>query len=477
MTLTLDAIALISLLAAINLLYVAGLAWFETRGLLTARFLATLTLVAAWWTLCMGLAFTNLGLQEPRLLQLSQVLSGFFGPLLLLFTLAYTRQLKRLGARSALLLLPGLFGTVSFFLLLFLDPPVYRLMATRFISGEAGFDLSIVHRELLWYELLQRAHATELLLFTGFSILVFVRWSRRQTQRRERLDGAIIAFIYFTLLVGIVTTNILPGAGFSSDWPRLSPILTFPFVLVLFRFVRQRARSVERLAREQERLVAYLPVAGLGHGEAGEASEFLEALDRPQKADAVVLFADLRAFTTYSESLSPEDLVRWVDAFFSRMSACILAERGMVDKLIGDAVLAVFGVLPELPNACENAVRCAEAMQAELERLNDEAPIAPGARMRMGIGLHYGPLVAGSVGSKARRTYTVFGDTVNTASRLEGLTRELSAEVLISDAVLEHLPPELADRFEDCGPRPIRGRQETLQVHRLATRSGSARAP
>ncbi|MDF1565945.1 MAG: adenylate/guanylate cyclase domain-containing protein [Deltaproteobacteria bacterium] len=475
MGITIDLLAGVSLLAAVNNFYLSGLSWFEARGLLTARLLSALTLVAAWWTLWMGLAFTELGVAEPRLVQTSQLFSGFFGPLLLLFTLAYTRVLRRLDWRAGLVMCTGLFGTVSNVLLWILDPPIYRRMAEEFIRGGKGFELGQVTDELLWYEILQRAHATELLLFTLVSSVLFARWSWKQTERRDRIDGAVIATIHVTLLVGIVATNIMPGAGYSSTGARLSPILSLPFLFLLFYFVRQRARGMARLARERESLMAYLPVSGLEQHEVGQRSTLLDALAQPRKTEAAVLFADLRAFTTYSETLPPEVLVRWVDAFFTRMSARVLAEQGMVDKLIGDAVLAVFGALPELPDPCANAVRCAEGLLAELEVLNDELPLAEGVRMRMGVGIHFGTLVAGSVGTDARRTYTVFGDTVNTASRLEGLTRELEADLLVSGEVLSRLPPDLAARFESCGARSIRGRQESIELHGMVA-AGTPRA-
>ncbi|RMF12741.1 MAG: adenylate/guanylate cyclase domain-containing protein, partial [Candidatus Dadabacteria bacterium] len=216
--------------------------------------------------------------------------------------------------------------------------------------------------------------------------------------------------------------------------------------------------------RQRRVLLSYLPSPAidrmLDEDEAG----------RGRKAEAAVLFSDLRGFTSLSERVDPIELVEWMDAFFSRATATVLDELGMVDKLIGDAVLAVFGIPEALENPAERAVRCAFRLDETLQQLVRERPIGGVAAIRMGIGVHYGPLVAGSIGSDARRTFTVFGDTVNTASRLEGMTKTLGRDLIISEPVYEQLSETLRERFEPLGRHDIRGRTDGLFLYGCALR-------
>ena len=158
---------------------------------------------------------------------------------------------------------------------------------------------------------------------------------------------------------------------------------------------------------------------------------------RGQRVELAVLFADLRGFTSAAEGLSPGELVDALNQILSRMAACVETFGGLVDKFVGDAVMALYGVDVEPAQAAREAVRSALLMQAELERLNRHAGKL--GELQMGVGIHFGPAVLGLIGSAQHRSYTALGDTVNFASRLEGMTRQLGARVLVSGAVVQHL--------------------------------------
>ena len=158
---------------------------------------------------------------------------------------------------------------------------------------------------------------------------------------------------------------------------------------------------------------------------------------RGQRVELAVLFADLRGFTSAAEGLSPGELVDALNQILSRMAACVETMGGLVDKFVGDAVMALFGVEVEPAKAAREAVRSALLMQAELERLNRHAGKL--GSLQMGVGIHFGPSVLGLIGSAQHRSYTALGDTVNFASRLEGMTKQLGATVLVSGAVVKHL--------------------------------------
>lgn len=166
--------------------------------------------------------------------------------------------------------------------------------------------------------------------------------------------------------------------------------------------------------------------------EAGEAGF------RGQRVELAVLFADLRGFTSAAEGLSPTELVDALNQILSRMAACVETMGGTVDKFVGDAVMALFTGEPA--RAARDAVRAALLMQAELERLNRHAGKL--GALQMGVGIHFGPSVLGLIGSAQHRSYTALGDTVNMASRMEGMTRQLGASVLVSSEVVEHLALE-----------------------------------
>ncbi len=142
--------------------------------------------------------------------------------------------------------------------------------------------------------------------------------------------------------------------------------------------------------------------------------------------DMVILFSDIRGFTSISEKLTPEDLIVVLNDYLAHMTRCIERFDGIVDKFIGDAVMAIFPPDEEGISGVERAALTALMMRAELEHFNHTIPDNT-PRFEMGIGLHAGPVVAGLIGSPQKRSYTAIGDTVNTASRLEGMTKPLGA--------------------------------------------------
>ena len=139
---------------------------------------------------------------------------------------------------------------------------------------------------------------------------------------------------------------------------------------------------------------------------------------RGQRVELAVLFADLRGFTSAAEGLSPGELVDALNQILSRMAACVETMGGLVDKFVGDAVMALYGVEGAPAKAARDAVRSALLMQAELERLNRHAGKL--GALQMGVGIHFGPAVLGLIGSAQHRSYTALGDTVNFASPPRG---------------------------------------------------------
>jgi adenylate cyclase len=178
-----------------------------------------------------------------------------------------------------------------------------------------------------------------------------------------------------------------------------------------------------------------------------------------------VLFADIRGFTSLSEGLPPSELLRLLNAYLSRMSRVIEGEKGVIDKYIGDEVMALFGTPLPLADHAVRAVAAAVGMLKELDHFNaEQREISPLAiPLRIGIGIATGPAIAGNVGSPERLNYTVLGDTVNVASRLQGLTKEYNVPLILSGATYERVSAVFPCRL--LGKVAVRGRQQETALY------------
>jgi adenylate cyclase len=175
-----------------------------------------------------------------------------------------------------------------------------------------------------------------------------------------------------------------------------------------------------------------------------------------------VLFADIKNFTAMSENMAPEAVVEVLNDYFTEMVELVFKHRGTLDKFVGDALMAVFGAPVPLPQAATRAVECALAMQRHLARLQSQGR-TPIQGMR--IGVNTGEAIVGNIGSDRRMDFTVIGDAVNVAARLQEMAKELEADTLISEATVK----ELEKKF-DLVPEEavtLRGRKEATAIYRL----------
>jgi adenylate cyclase len=186
---------------------------------------------------------------------------------------------------------------------------------------------------------------------------------------------------------------------------------------------------------------------------------------------ASVLFCDLRDFTSFAERTPPREILRTLNQFFTTMTEWARTCGGFVDKFIGDGILVVFGLFDDGGGPAAGAaaaVRCALGMRERLAILNQERVARGHPPLAMKIGVHTGSVVAGTIGAADRHEYTVVGDTVNVAARLEELCREHCCEVIVSGATWElahtggaTLPSARADAIA------VRGRDEAVRIHRV----------
>jgi adenylate cyclase len=176
-----------------------------------------------------------------------------------------------------------------------------------------------------------------------------------------------------------------------------------------------------------------------------------------------ILFSDIRSFTTISEKMDAQAVVELLNRYFTRMVQILIEEDGVVDKYIGDAIMAVFGAPVPKPDDAVRAVRAAVRMRDALADLNRELVVAGFPELRAGIGVHSGRVVAGNIGSEARMEYTVIGDAVNLASRLESSTKELGVGILISEETYE-LAREVVDA-EPLSAIHVKGRSQACRIY------------
>jgi adenylate cyclase len=184
-----------------------------------------------------------------------------------------------------------------------------------------------------------------------------------------------------------------------------------------------------------------------------------------QLVPVTVLFSDIRSFTSISETMEPRALLDFLNEYFSGMVESVMMNNGVVDKFIGDAIMAVFGAPVPAPDDALHAVKAALEMRARLLKINVRFKERGLPELRTGIGLHSGQVVAGNMGHAERMEYTVIGDAVNLASRLEGMTKELKCDVVMSEDLFKQV--EIHVNAEPLSKIKVKGRDREVMVYRL----------
>ncbi len=240
--------------------------------------------------------------------------------------------------------------------------------------------------------------------------------------------------------------------------------LSIALLAVAAHRARVYAARHARIARHCDNLARYFP-PGL--------VPVLASMDEsvpPQSLDVAVLFVDIASFTTLVETMAPEQVLGMLRDFHGRMEKQTFRFGGTIEKYIGDAVLATFGVPGPSRLDALHALACAHAMSRAVEQWNVLRLAAGQPRVDVGIGLHYGPVVAGRIGSRRNAAWVTVGDTVNTASRLQALTRDLGCAIVASDAFIlavRTAPINADPLLADCrrlGPQGVRGREHPVVV-------------
>ena len=199
-----------------------------------------------------------------------------------------------------------------------------------------------------------------------------------------------------------------------------------------------------------------------------------QPLGAVRSQNVAALFVDIVGFTRMAERQAPEEVVAMLRAFHARLETQVFEHEGTLDKFLGDGLMATFGTPEPGPRDAGNALRCARAMLTDIGDWNAERGAAGEAPIRVSIGVHFGPVVLGDIGSHRRLEYAVLGDTVNVASRLEFLTRELGARLAVSEDLVAAVrnggdtaaEAALTD-LRASGAQRLRGRDEPITVWTL----------
>lgn len=279
------------------------------------------------------------------------------------------------------------------------------------------------------------AHATrvqELATVVGMASLLAVSGAFRLQPRA----------VWWTTALGVAMY-----AGFAA-WFGLAPFHAVVH-LVLVVSVGAMAASLTRIVRRAvHHEVTHLTLRRLLPASVVDAADTdpMALLTEPRALDATVVVTDLRGFTAWSEHRPPLEVLAMLNRIQGALAAIVIAHGGTVDKFMGDGMLAVFGAPTALPDHADRALAAVREMVARTRSFGD---------LRLGIGVHSGEVVVGCLGAGIRMEFTVLGDTVNTASRLEAATKEHPAPVLISDATRARATL----RLDPIGEIPLRGRR------------------
>lgn len=307
-------------------------------------------------------------------------------------------------------------------------------------------------------------------------------------QPREVLWGGLVGALAWS--TGVVWLALLPDSVVAPPIPAgqssalitmamptyvdigilIQNIIVFLIVAGLLALIVDRSRRLvlrqASLERERSNLARYFPVATVDR-----LAQQDDALAQIREQPAAVLFTDIVGFTRWSERHTPTETIALLRDVHARLEEAVFRHDGTLDKFIGDGLMATFGTPQPGPNDAANAVACVTDIVTEFQAWNADRRRRGKEPVRISLGLHYGPVVVGNIGTDRRLELAVLGDTVNVASRLESLTRELDCGAVISTAVADAVRAEdnaAAARqlagFRPLGPQALRGRTEKVSV-------------
>lgn len=220
------------------------------------------------------------------------------------------------------------------------------------------------------------------------------------------------------------------------------------------REAHEREEAMRRIYEITAKFVPYEFIGSLGH----DVITDVKLGDQVEKI-VTVLFSDIRDYTTLSEQMTPEENFKFVCSFNERMGPCIRKHNGFINQYLGDAIMAIF------PRNAADALSAAIEMQKQVEEFNLIRKTDGQMPIQIGVGMHTGPLIMGITGDADRLDATTISDTVNTASRLESLTKYYKASIVLSDACLEQITQKEKFHLRYIGLVQLKGKQQSIKIH------------
>jgi adenylate cyclase len=279
-----------------------------------------------------------------------------------------------------------------------------------------------------------------------------------------RARGTFIGFtIFIVFMLLYLLGNFLVFTRLNFIISTIYPALSIGFAYVFFEGYRNLI--IERKSR-------YLRKAFSSYVSPDVVDEILRDSDKlklgGESKKVTLLFSDIRGFTSLSESISPEVLVTVLNEYLSPMTQIVMEERGTLDKYIGDAVMAIFGAPLDVPDHAMRACQAALSMLKKLEEINNEWRKRNFPTISIGIGINTGAAIVGNMGAHIRFDYTAIGDSVNLASRLEGLNKLYGTEIILSNSTLENLnSSETPFLLRELDLVQVKGKEEPIPIFEL----------
>jgi adenylate cyclase len=315
------------------------------------------------------------------------------------------------------------------------------------------------------------------LIDVGFLVMVAWRsWKLTGVFNDEMTAAACAVVLSFSVVrqsrFHMVMSTVLASAGYllvcwltgSGSAGRISFVLACFFSLGgLLWWTNGRVSSMFLELRKRDNLSRFLP-----HQVVDRIVKEGDMALVPVQREVTVLFSDIRGFTTLSETLPPQKVLALLDDYFGHMTQIVMAHEGMVNKFLGDGMLACWGVPDHTENHAELAMRAALDMRAKLAEINawrEQQGMPP---LRIGIGLHTGVVAAGMLGGTQQHEYTIIGDAVNVASRVEGLTKTVGVDILVSESTWQRCGGRF--QVERVGEEQVKGRREAVVLYALKGR-------
>jgi class 3 adenylate cyclase len=306
---------------------------------------------------------------------------------------------------------------------------------------------------------------------TGFSMLyVAVAGAGVRLSRRVAVAGGLIAVLVM-LAVHLLDRRVNPQLSLDGPVHLLIGAILIAAAAAVAVTAAQRTREVA-LSVARQTLLFERARHTLGAYVSSEVAEHAMQSDVLRlggtRQRVAILFTDLRGFTSLSEASDPESLVRELNEYFEHMVGVVRQHGGVVDKYIGDSIMAVFGAPTPADDDAARAIRAAAGLRNALVKLNDLRRQRGLGPLHHGVGVHVGDVVAGNIGTADRAQYTVIGDAVNVAARLESATKEHKVEVLVSADAIAAAGGAALPELRDVGTIQVKGRAAGIPVSTLA---------